>query len=110
MKSKLAITSFILSLIPIVFLLFFFIIRTLSLGESIYLGLLWIIDALFFFSVFWILISIFSFVLGIISLSKIKKENLDGKGFAVAGIFISSVILIIIIAFIIILVYRGINL
>ena len=107
MKSKLAITSFILSLLPIIFLLTFFIIRVLSFGE-VYLNLLWIVDGLIFFSFFWIVISFLSFVLGIIALFYIRKNNLGGKKFAVAGTVISATIFLIVIVLLISFVARGI--
>ena len=108
MKSKLAITSFILSLIPIIFILFFFVIRVLAYGQ-VYDNLLWIIDALVFFSFFWIVIYILSFVFGIFALLN-KKDNLGGKGFAITGIAISATMLLIIITFFISLAVRGISL
>jgi len=70
MESKLAIWSFVLSLIGIVnYFSFYFMFSTP-------------------------IFSVPSIILGIVGLRKIKKYNLEGKGIAVAGIIISSLIMI----------------
>ena len=87
-KSKLAIASFILSLLPI-------IIPILILGAVV-------IDDAFnpstgqvFSYVFFLTFgfAILAVILGIIALVKIKKNNFGGKWFAITGIFISVILL-----------------
>jgi len=91
MKSKLAIWSFIFSLIPIALYLLFFvfqfspeIIFELFLGgyfgefESVFL-----ISAPF---------SILAIVMGIMAFKRIRENNLTGNGLAISGIIIGSII------------------
>ena len=110
MKSKLAITSFILSLTPIIITVF------------ILLGLMIIgpgtpspsrIIATFFFAFFgflpfYSLFLIASIVLGIIALKKIKKSNLEGRRFAIVGISLSALFIITFIVFFILTNGKGV--
>lgn len=81
MRSKLAVWSFILSLAPIVlFLLVILVNRIPILGLSV-----GITD---WFRIL-VLISLISLVLSIISLYRIKKYELEGKGLVIVGLVIS---------------------
>jgi len=75
MRSKLAVWSFVLSLLPIVTYLLL-----LWIGYSGF-NLLWFISFL--------AISLISLIFEIISLSIIKKHRLEGKNFAVVGLIFS---------------------
>lgn len=102
-KSKLAIASFILSLIPIIVAIK--LVWTVSGPTTVTIGdgtqvvnLLdgWNIFGAFILAfiyssimTFWV--GIFAIILGIIALVKVKRNNLKGKGFAVAGIVISLI-------------------
>src|SRR3989344_8964781 len=123
-KSKLAVWSFVLSLLPIVIPIIFLFWTLVNLqGNSITVenkgitvegqtkeigdvvsfsiidlgvsGILSVFAYIFLgFAVFTSLFSIVAIVLGIIGLIKIKKNNLEGKWLAVTGIIVGSICLI----------------
>lgn len=78
-RSKLAIFGFLLSVMPLlsIFLL-------INAGP-------WALLALVAIPTLIIYAAIPSFIICIISLTKIKKYNLKGRGFAIAGLIISSI-------------------
>jgi len=78
-KSKLAIFSFVCSLVPFVTFLFILFSGIMNLIIS------WSI----------IIFNIIAFITSIISLVKIKKYNLEGTGYAIAALIISGIILLI---------------
>jgi len=80
-KSRLAIVSFILALIQILFLLFIFYIAALLPD--------YIIKQYFRIMLF---ISLLTIVLAVISLVSIKKNNLKGKSFAIIALVISGLL------------------
>ncbi len=86
-KSKLAIASFVLSLLPIIIPIFMLI--------GVGIGSLRIFGYVFFYTffvTFWF--SILSIILGVIALIKIKRNNLGGKWLAIAGVVISVLLVI----------------
>lgn len=107
MRSKPAITSFILSLIPLFFILLLFARDTIYYS-SIYSGFYIVGDMLSGFTPFFLAICILSLIFGFTAFSNIKKENLKGKNFAITGIVISTAILLMIIYVIISLSAKGI--
>ena len=82
-KSKLAIFSFVCSLIPYLSFLFIFYFGTMSLAGNTFLIITWTI----------IISDIVAFITSIVSLVKIKKYNLGGNGYAMAGLVISAILL-----------------
>jgi len=103
MKSKLAITSFILSLIgsiPIILL-------PLPLPRTITESLGAVRGTIFSKIFIFIMILIISFILSIISLILIKKNNLEGKKLAWASLIISTVLGLGLLLFIIALMNSG---
>jgi hypothetical protein len=99
-KSKLAIFSFVCSLIPIFIILMTFIllfsrVSTGIDGFTILLGIFMGLSALFT-----PILILVSFITSIISLSKIKKYKLEGKNYAIAALIISGIILGLLIIFI----------
>lgn len=83
--SKLAIWSFWLIIFAYFLIGIFYIVPFNPLGSY---G-----DFMFVFLHIAGLISIITFILGIISLRKIKKKKLKGKGFAIATIILSLIII-----------------
>ena len=103
-KSKLAIASFVLSFIPIVIPLLVILgvmIFGRPPGSTISIGRLFTAGSyllfMSFLGTFWF--EIIPIILGIIALVKIKKNQLEGKGLAVAGIVISALSIIIVLVF-----------
>ena len=93
MRSKLAIWSFVLSLLgPFLYLLAIF--TPLSIFNSAWAALIIFIG-----------LPISGFITSIISLIIIKKNNLKGKGFAIASLIISVLILLLILF----LMFRTVN-
>ena len=92
-KSRLAIASFVLSLIPIIsFMLPILLTRIITTNNT---QLSKIIDFTFYIILDFIsltfLFLIASIILGIVALIKIKRNKLKGRGFAIAGIIISVI-------------------
>ena len=90
MKSKLAVWSLIMSLVPVLYTLSLFFIETGRCGP--------IEVALIAFVIF----SIVSIILGVVGLIKIKKNSgLEGKNIAVSGILIGilDIVLLIFVAY-----------
>ncbi len=81
MKSKLAITGFILSLIPI-FLYFIMRPKWQLAGES---GMRYLFYTIFIA----LIISLISFIISIVSWFQIKNYKLEGEWFAILGYMIS---------------------
>ena len=96
-KSKLAITSFVLSLMPIVipfFGMFLAIISRLEEATSVNLGAFLYLPFIALFITWWF--SVISIILGIIAILKIKKYHLGGKGLAIAGIILSAIVVVVV--------------
>ena len=93
-KSKLAIASFILSLMPTIIPILF-ILKALTIGRPE--GATISIERLFSVGGMILVLAIaglsflyiISIILGVIALVKIRTNQLEGKWFAIAGIFIS---------------------
>ncbi len=103
-KSKLAIVSFVLSLIPIVIPILL-VLQTLIFsrppGATAKIGRVVALFGITFFYTtfvtFWL--AILSIILGIAALIKIKKNNLEGRWFAIVGMILSVITVIMLVIF-----------
>ncbi|MEK7552534.1 MAG: DUF4190 domain-containing protein [Patescibacteria group bacterium] len=94
-KSKLAIASFVLSLLPIilpVLLLFWTLVNSPETPIKA-IGVLLILFFYTSFFTFWF--SVLAIILGIIALVKIKRNNLGGKWLVITNMIISVAVVII---------------
>ncbi len=99
-RSRLAVSSFIWSLLPIILPVTIVLIALIftdfmnDIGTDHFVSFLGIV-AYYSFVIIGIWSSILSIILGVIALFRIKKNNLDGKYFAIGGIVISLIMLVI---------------
>lgn len=97
-KSKLAIVCFVLSLLPIVIPILLLSWTIITMPGDINIraitgGFSYIFFSIILYMSFWFTVP--SIILGVVSLVKIKKNKLKGKGFAIAGLIISTIFVII---------------
>jgi len=108
-KSKLAIASFVLPfvhiMLPFLFILFMIIFRNPTGSTNINTGGFILISTIAFVGTWWI--SGLALILGIVALVKIKRHNLEGKGFAITGIIMGSAFLLL--PIIVIIVYLAVR-
>lgn len=91
-KSKLAIASFVLSLIPIIAYILFLLSAIITPADTKLFKIIELIQIIllgFIYLSYYILIA--SIVLGIVALANIKRDKLTGRGFAIAGVAISVI-------------------
>ena len=99
-KSKLAIASFVLSLIPIIAYILFLLSAIITPADTKLFKIIELIQIIllgFIYLSYYILIA--SIVLGIIALVKIRNNNLGGKWLAIIGIILSTIFVLTFIIF-----------
>lgn len=85
-RSKLAILSFVLSLVPILLIIFYGVIRSLLISNL--LIMIW-------YGNFVNYIPYFSLIFSIVAIILIKRKKIKGMGFAISGLVISIIEIII---------------
>ena len=97
MRSKLAIWSFVLSLIPYLFIMVFLLQNYLIKQFLPYFLLIFLV---FYYKGIFLIISVASIILAINSIRKIRlNPNLKGKGLAITALILSIIILVLLLIF-----------